>query len=105
MTNSHANTCPLSQRVLLDEYFMEHRTQVLDLAAFLDRLDRSVEHNAADDFRYVALRAALGALSAATSGRVETIQMLLSDPDVRLLDERDRQNAQGAFQSEAEVRP
>lgn len=105
MTNPHANTCPLSQRALLDDYFMEHRTQVLDLAAFLDRLDRSVEHNAADDFRYVALRAALGALSAATPGRVETIQMLLSDPDVRLLDERDRQSAQGAFQPGPEVRP
>ena len=35
-----AVSCPLTQRQLIDEYFMEHRTKVLDLAAFLDRLDR-----------------------------------------------------------------
>ncbi|MBA2447808.1 MAG: hypothetical protein H0V51_07270, partial [Chloroflexi bacterium] len=44
-------TCPLSQRQLLEEYFIEHRTKILDLAAFLDRLDRAREQDAGDDFR------------------------------------------------------
>ncbi len=34
-------TSPLTQRELIAEYFMEHRVQVLELAAFLDRLDRA----------------------------------------------------------------
>ena len=43
---AHAGTSPLSQRELIAEYFMEHRVQVLELAAFLDRLDRARELDA-----------------------------------------------------------
>ena len=47
----HTGTSPLTQRELIAEYFMEHRVQVLELAAFLDRLDRAREVDADDDFR------------------------------------------------------
>jgi hypothetical protein len=94
--STYANTCPLSQRQLLDEFFMEHRTKILDLAAFLDRMDRSVEQNAGDDFRLVAFRQALAELCGDAPGRIERVQMLLSDRDTSLLDERDQQNAFGA---------
>lgn len=94
--NAHAQTSPLTQRQLIDEYFMQHRNHLLEIAAFLDRLDRSVEHNAATDFRIVAFREALGELLAADPNRVERVQLLLSDRDTTLLEERDRQNAYGA---------
>ena len=55
----HAGTSPLTQRELIDEYFMEHRVKVLDLAAFLDRLDRAREIDAEDDFRLRSIREAL----------------------------------------------
>ena len=48
---AHTGTSPLTQRELIAEYFMEHRVQVLELAAFLDRLDRAREIDADDDFR------------------------------------------------------
>ncbi|CAN5601336.1 hypothetical protein BH24DEI1_BH24DEI1_09810 [soil metagenome] len=89
-------SCPLTQRKLVDDFFIEHRTKVLDLAAYLDRMDRSVSKDAEDDFRVLALRRALNTLSEAEPGRVKRIQMLLSDQDTSLLDERDGQSAYGA---------
>jgi hypothetical protein len=94
--SAHGGTCPLTQRQLVDEYFTEHRNQVLEIAAFLDRLDRSAGQNAADDFRLVAFRRALRELGSEEGGRVEKIQLLLSDHKSELLSRRDRQAAFGA---------
>ena len=95
--DAYRGTCPLTQRQLIDEYFLEHRTKILDLAAFLDRMDRSIDKNADDDFRVVALREALHVLCSEAPGRAEKVQMILSDPTIEPLAERDRQNAFGAF--------
>ncbi|MEJ7840440.1 MAG: hypothetical protein WKF95_01625 [Rubrobacter sp.] len=100
---AHGATCPLTRRQLIDEYFMEHRNQVLEVAAFLDRMDRSVDGEAGDDFRGVALRGSLRELCSEEPGRVERIQMLLSDTTTGLRIERDRQGAYGASDDE-EVR-
>ena len=97
--NKYAATCPMTQKELVNEYFMEYRNAVIAIAAFLDRMDRSVAINAEDDFRVIALRKAIQVLSEASPERVERIQMLLSDPNLSLLEERDRQNAFGAFES------
>jgi hypothetical protein len=94
--STHTGTCPLTQRQLIDEYFMEHRNQVLEIAAFLDRVDRAADRDAEDDFRNVAFRQALRELCSREFGRVERIQMILSDNTVELLEERDRQAAYGA---------
>jgi len=88
--------CPLTQRQLIDEYFMEHRTKVLDIAAFLDRLDRAAARNAEDDFRFVAFRETLRELTSDTPGRVERAQMILSDRTAEPLAELDRKAAYGA---------
>ena len=88
--------CPLTQRQLIDEFFMEHRTKVLDIAAFLDRLDRAAARDAEDDFRFVAFRETLHELTSATPGRVERAQMILSDQTTKLLPELDRKAAYGA---------
>jgi hypothetical protein len=96
--NTRQGTCPLDQRQLVEEYFIEHRTKVLDLAAFLDRLDRARELNAGDDFRLLGLRRALDVLSqGAGPTRLETIQMILSDTSSELLEQLDRKSAFGAY--------
>jgi len=92
-----SGTCPLTQQQLVEEYFLEHRTKVLDIAAFLDRIDRSVARDAEDDFRIVAFRRALKELCSEGSMRVERIQMVLSDTTTEPLQQRDRQGAFGAF--------
>jgi hypothetical protein len=35
------STCPLTGPQVVDLYFMEQRAKLLDIAAFLDRLDRA----------------------------------------------------------------
>jgi hypothetical protein len=92
-----AGTCPLSQRELLELDFMEQRNNLLDLAAFLDRLDRSVDRDAEDDFRLEAIRACLGILAAGAGKRVESVHAVLSDPSTDLLPELDQKAAKGAY--------
>ena len=89
-------SCPLGQKELIDRYFMEHRNQVLAIAAFLDRMDRSVAKDAGDEFRFAALQRAIRELTSRDFGRTERVQLLLSDLDLTLLDERDQQGAFGA---------
>jgi hypothetical protein len=91
-----AVSCPLTQRQLIDEYFMEHRTKVLDIAAFLDRLERAAIRDAEDDFRFVAFRETLRELTSDAPGRVERAQMILSDRTLEPLAELDRKAAYGA---------
>ena len=94
---SNQGACPLTQQELVDEYFMEYRAMLLAVAAFLDRMDRSVDKNAEDDFRVKALHEALEELKSGKPERVERIQMILSDRDTTLMNERDGQSAYGAF--------
>ena len=92
--SAYANPCLLTQTHLLDLSFLEHRAQLLALAAFLDRLDRA--QGAEDDFRLLAFREALEVLTSPEPGRVKRAQMILSDQNLDLLDLRDSQSAFGA---------
>jgi hypothetical protein len=90
---------PLSPKELVDEYFIENRTRILEIAAFLDRLDRVDAGYAARDFRMKAFAEALGALGAVagTGRRLDRIQTILSDPRTTPLDALDRKSAVGAY--------
>jgi len=99
--SAHHGTSPLTQRALIDEYFMEHRVQVLELAAFLDRLERAREADAAEDFRLRSVHAALDVLAGGEGDRVRRVQMIFSDPRSELLDELDQKSAKGAYDPEA----
>ena len=98
--HDHPASCPLSQRQLIDDYFIEHRTKVLDIAAFLDRFERASTRDAEDDFRMTAFRRALAALLDGTgANRVREVQLLLSDPRTDLLEQLDRKSAFGAYEA------
>jgi hypothetical protein len=98
---AHAGTCPLTQRQLIDKEFMEQRVKVLELAAFLDRLQRARELDGEEDFRLQATRRALAVLSEDAGDRVKRVQMLFSDPRTDLLPELDRKAAYGAYDHQA----
>ena len=87
---------PLSPKDVVDEYFIENRTRLLEIAAFLDRLDRADPAYAAGDFRMQAFTDALAAIAAGT-GRLERVQLLLSDPTTEPLGALDRKSAFGAY--------
>ncbi len=102
---SRSGTCPMTLQQLVDEYFIENRTKLLDLAAFLDRLDRARDGNNERDFRMEAFGQALEVLSGATSSRVEQIQKIFSDPTTEPLAQLDQKSARGAYEgSRQEVR-
>ncbi|MDQ3813702.1 MAG: hypothetical protein M3347_07100 [Armatimonadota bacterium] len=88
---------PLTQKELIDAYFIENRTKLLDLAAFLDRLDRTEESSGEPDFRMEAFREALQVLCDTGSTRVEHIQMIFSDPTTEPLEKLDQKSACGAY--------
>jgi hypothetical protein len=87
---------PLSPKELVDEYFIENRTKLLEIAAFLDRVDRADASYASRDFRMRAFAEALAGLGR-NAGRVDYIQQLLSDPREVPLDALDRKSALGAY--------
>jgi hypothetical protein len=86
----------LTPRELVDEYFIENRTKLLEIAAFLDRLDRTDASYAGRDFRMRAFTEALAALGR-KGDRLDAIQLLLSDPTTTPLEALDRKSALGAY--------
>ena len=93
---------PKTGRQLVDEYFIENRTRLLEIAAFLDRLDRTDGALVDRDFRVRAFRDAIRLLEASASAgesqtRVERIQHLLSDPTTEPLEKLDTKSARGAY--------
>jgi hypothetical protein len=83
---------------LVDLGFMDARIKLIDIAAFLDRLDR---HDQADDYRVEALRGAFAELSEEGPGRAAKILNLLSDQSEEPIEAATLQGAFGAPRPEA----
>ena len=83
---------------IADEYFIENRNRVLEIAAFLDRLDRADPARASRDFRVRALAEALEVLAQKPPDYVLQIQRVFSDPRTEPLPALDRKSAQGAYE-------
>lgn len=66
----------------VDLYFMDARSKLIDIAAFMDRVHRDGD---ADDFRYQAFLNALAELQSAPQGRAEAVLRSLSDPSTELI--------------------
>ena len=66
----------MNRQQLLDLYFLEARSKLIDLAAFLDRLDRAT---GVADFRLEALKKAFEELNRSTPDRAEHVLLSLSD--------------------------
>jgi hypothetical protein len=94
---SPSHRSPLTATQIVDEYFIENRTRLLEIAAFLDRVDRADPACADTDFRLKALAEALDAISA-PGERLTRIQHVLSDPTTAPLDALDRKSARGAYE-------
>ncbi len=67
----------MKRQQILDLYFMDARSKLIDLAAFLDRDDRG---EGDDDFRLKAFRKALEGLGLNKPNRAENVLLAFSDP-------------------------
>jgi hypothetical protein len=68
---------PMDRQQVLDGYFIESRSKLVDVAAFLDRVDRA---GCKADFRLDAFRAAARILLEKKSGRARRVLLAFSDP-------------------------
>lgn len=87
-----------SKKELLDLHFMDARCKLIDLAAFLDRLER---HPGEADFRFVGFKKALPILLSGQPNRAKAVLESLSDHSTEPADKASFQGAFGApgFQS------
>jgi hypothetical protein len=89
---------PLTRSQAVDLYFMEHRAKLIDIAAFLDRLDRAAtDQNHKHDFRIDAFRAALQILNEDRSERAKRVLELFSDPTMDPIPKAPMKGALGAY--------
>lgn len=86
------NSIPVNKTEMLDLYFLDARSKLLDIAAFLDRLDRA-EGEA--DFRLAAFLTALKRLDG--PDRAASVLRSLSDPTEEPIPSAQTQSALGAY--------
>jgi hypothetical protein len=92
---------PMQAKDILDLYFIENRSRLLDLASFLDRIDRyEAAEKAKTDYRYKALIKTIGLLLETSPERTKAIQVALSDPTTEPLDSALGLKAWGAWPGE-----
>ena len=79
-----------------DTYFLEHRAKLLDIAAFLDRLDRASNNGAPEDFRITAFRSCITKLIDDKGDRARRILDELSDHTTEPIESAPMKGAMGA---------
>ncbi|HYE31138.1 MAG TPA: hypothetical protein VEH27_06915 [Methylomirabilota bacterium] len=88
----------MTRQQALDLYFMEARSKLIDLAAFLDRVERSTGEA---DFRHAALQQALRELDKPGADRTKRVLLALSDPSTEPIPTATTKGAVGAYPSKA----
>lgn len=84
----------MTKEAIVDRYFLEHRAKVLDVAAFLDRIDRTGDDSS--DFRIEALLLSIKELQSGKEGRTKRILELLSDQTTEPIESAGMKGASGA---------
>ena len=84
----------MTRAQVVDAYFMEHRARLLDVAAFLDRVDRAGAGD--DDFRMRAFREAVALLGDGAPDRARRVLELFSDPTIEPVAAAGMKGATGA---------
>jgi hypothetical protein len=84
----------MTRQQILDLYFMDARCKLIDLAAFIDRMERS---EGEEDFRMKAFRQALSELSKGETEKAKRVLMTLSDPTTEPIPAATTKAACGAY--------
>ena len=84
----------MTRNELLDLYFMDARAKLIDIAAFLDHLDRGTGEA---DFRLAAFLRAMNELSCNEPQRARNVLLSLSDPTEEPIAKAPGKGAVGAW--------
>lgn len=87
---------PLDRAGVVDRYYLEHRAKLIDIAAFLDRVDRA-RGDGATDFRVAAFLRALDILKDGRPERARRVLEALSDPSAEPIEKAGMKGAMGAY--------
>ncbi len=85
----------MTRQQVLDLYFLDARHKLIEVAAFLDRVERATGK---DDFRLKAFHAALGELTGNKKERAKRILLAFSDPTKLPIPAATGKGAVGAWQ-------
>ena len=98
--------CATTSQEVIDRYFLEHRAKLIDIAAFLDRIDRTADARPAQsDHRVAALLRAIDVLCDGRANRAGRILTIFSDSSAELPQSAEGvKGASGAAQAEEIVR-
>ncbi len=86
----------MTRQQALDLYFLDARHKLVEIAAFLDRVERA---EGKDDFRLAAFRAALGKLSGNRKHKAKDVLLVFSDMSAKPIDKAPGKGAVGAWAS------
>ena len=84
----------MTKQQVLDLYFLDARHKLVELAAFLDRVERA---DGKDDFRLKAFRAALGELTGNKKQKAKKVLLAFSDLTTKPIAAATAKGATGAF--------
>ena len=84
----------MTRQQVLDLYYLDARSKVIDIAAFLDRVERA---GGEDDFRLKALRKALAGLSGKNKQKARGALLAFSDPTTKPIPAATTKAACGAW--------
>ncbi len=88
----------MNKQQVTDHYFLDARARLIDIAAFLDRVERA---DGEEDFRVAAFRKALQELSSDRPKKAGAILKSFSDLSETPIDEAHGKGACGAYPGEA----
>jgi hypothetical protein len=84
----------MSRQQVLDLYFLDARHKLVEIAAFLDRVERA---SGEDDFRLKAFRAALAKLNSRKKRKAQEVLLAFSDPTTKPAKKAAGKGAVGAW--------
>ncbi len=84
----------MTRQQVLDLYFLDARHKLIELAAFLDRVERA---DGPDDFRLKSFRAALAKLDGKKKNKAKDVLLAFSDPTTKPIAKATSKGATGAF--------
>ena len=84
----------MTRQQILDLYFLDARHKLVELAAFLDRVERA---DGKDDFRLKSFHAALTKLDGKKKNKAKDVLLAFSDPTAKPIAKATIKGACGAF--------
>ncbi|MEJ0090188.1 MAG: hypothetical protein WDM80_10640 [Limisphaerales bacterium] len=84
----------MTKQQILDLYFLDARHKLIELAAFLDRVERA---DGKDDFRLKNFNAALAKLGGKKKNKAKDVLLAFSDPTKKPIAKATSKGATGAY--------